>query len=322
MRFNHSRTPFGFTLVELLVVIAIIGVLIALLLPAVQMAREAARRMRCTNNFKQVALAASQYHDARGQFPTGVHLPVDVGGRPMGGTNVWVELLPYFEQRNLYEKWDYVDNRNNVADGKAATQAQVIKILLCPSDSLPETVVQLTAEASPPWAWGYYGMTSYGGNAGLRSFHPGDPPAFPRMTRDGIFFLDSSVRLAEITDGSSSTLLFGERYHRDLECDRRLPIGWPTNGPLAGWGKWGFVARGIGNVTLSTPVKINYKVPLEGDRSTVEDRLCAFGSGHPGGANFAFADGSARFIRDTIPLATLQALSTRAGGEVDSTGDL
>jgi prepilin-type processing-associated H-X9-DG protein len=142
------------------------------------------------------------------------------------------------------------------------------------------------------------------------------------MSRHGIFFLDSSIRLADITDGSSSTFLFGERYHRDPECDRRLPITWPTIGPLiAGWGKWGFVARGTANVTLHTAAPINYKVPTGGDRSTVEDRICAFGSGHPGGANFAFADGSARFVRETIPDATLQALSTRAGSEVVSAAD-
>ena len=130
----------GFTLIELLVVIAIIAILIGLLLPAVQKVREAASRMSCQNNLKQIALAAHNYHDATGRFPTGARLPVDVGGTPSGGTNVWVELLPYFEQDNLYKKWDSNDNRNNVAGGRNATQAQVIKILLCPSDPLPERV--------------------------------------------------------------------------------------------------------------------------------------------------------------------------------------
>src|SRR5262245_8563085 len=108
----------GFTLVELLVVIGIIGILVSLLMPVIQMAREAARRMSCTNNLRQVALAACSYHDARNQFPAGSHQSVDVGGVPTGGTTLWVELLPYFEQRNLFEKWDYVDNRNNVVGGK------------------------------------------------------------------------------------------------------------------------------------------------------------------------------------------------------------
>src|SRR5207253_4423553 len=113
---------------------------------------------------------------------------------------------------------------------------------------------------------------------------------FPRMTRDGIFFLDSRARLADITDGTSNTFLFGERFHHDPEFDRRQPVVWPTISPFASWGRWGFVAKGHANVVLSTPVPINYRVPPGGDGSTVEDRVCAFGSGHPGGANFAFVD--------------------------------
>jgi prepilin-type N-terminal cleavage/methylation domain-containing protein/prepilin-type processing-associated H-X9-DG protein len=312
----RSKARPGFTLIELLVVIAIIAVLLGLLLPAVQKVREAAARMTCANNLKQIALAAHNYHGATGKFPTGVRVPVEVGGRLTGGTNLWVELLPSIEQDNLYKNWDDNDNRNNVAGGRNATQAQVIKTLLCPSDPLPEPVWQVTAESSPPWSRGFYGLSSYGGNAGRRSVPPGDPPAFPRMTRDGIFFLDSCVRMTDVTDGTSNTFLFGERSHRDPEFDRRRPEVWPTISPLAGWGKWGYVAVGIGNVTLSTAVPINYQVPPGGDRSTLEDRLCAFGSGHPGGANFAFADGSVRFLSDSTPLSVLQALSTRAGGEV------
>src|SRR5215831_19415213 len=106
----HFTTRRGFTLIELLVVIAIIAVLIGLLLSAVQKVREAANRAQCLNNLKQIALAAHNYHDAAGRFPPGVHLPVPVSDRPTGGTNLWVELLPYFEQDNLQRKWDYTDN--------------------------------------------------------------------------------------------------------------------------------------------------------------------------------------------------------------------
>jgi prepilin-type N-terminal cleavage/methylation domain-containing protein/prepilin-type processing-associated H-X9-DG protein len=313
----HATTRSGFTLIELLVVIAIIAVLIGLLLPAVQRVREAANRTQCLNNLKQIALAAQNYHDATRKFPTGVRLSVDVDGRPTGGTNVWVELLPYFEQDNLYKKWDFFDNRNNVAGDTSATQARVIEILLCPSDPLLEPV-SLFMEGAVPWARGFYGLSSYGGNGGKRSAFWGDPPAFPGLTRDGIFWIDSRIRLADITDATGNTFLFGERFHHDAEFDRLRPDLWPATAPIAGLGRWAFVAGpgANGNVTLSTPAPINYRVPPGGDRLALEDRVCAFGSGHPGGANFAFADGSVRFLSESTPLPTLQALSTRAGREV------
>src|SRR5262245_49305743 len=265
----------GFTLIELLVVIAIIAVLIGLLLPAVQKVREAANRAQCWNNLKQIALAAHSYQDRERRFPTGARLAVLVGDRPTGGTTLWVELLRDLEQDNLHKKWDYYDNRNNVAGERNAPQAQVIKILLCPSDPLPEPVSPLTA-AAPPWSLGFYGLSSYGGNAGKRSTTFGGAPDYPRMTRDGIFFLESRVRLADITDGTCNTFLFGERVHHDPEFDRRRPVVWPSAGDTAGWGKWGFVAHAgvMGSVTLHSAAPINYWVPPGGNFSTLEDRSC------------------------------------------------
>jgi prepilin-type processing-associated H-X9-DG protein len=239
-----------------------------------------------------------------------------VGVVPSGGTNVWVELLDYFEQGNLRLKWDFVDNRNNVAGGRAATQAHVINLLICPSDVLPEPVWELTqfypVLPIPTWSFGFYGMTSYGGNAGTRSVPT------EQLSKDGVFFVGSNVRVADITDGTSTTLFFGERYHRDAEYERVRPAVWPAAPPMAGWGRWGFVANfgASGNISLSTPQRINYLVPPNGNMATMLDRVCVYGSGHPGGANFAFADGSVRFLSDSMPLSTLKALSTRAGGEV------
>jgi prepilin-type N-terminal cleavage/methylation domain-containing protein/prepilin-type processing-associated H-X9-DG protein len=298
----------GFTLIELLVVIAIIAVLIGLLVPAVQKVREAANRITCTNNLKQIALAAHHHHDAKGSFPPGVRYAVDVGGRPTGGTNVWVELLPYFEQGNLYKKWDYDDNRNNLAGDRNATTAQVIAVLLCPSDPLPEPVIQINKQ-------GIYGLSTYGGNAGKRSL---PSASYPPPTLDGVLCIDIRVRLADVTDGTSNTFLFGERSSVDPEFNSRTSVVWPGTGPLPGWARWANVLSpgAAPSVTLSTPVPINYRVPPGADLPAFKDRVCAFGSGHPGGANFALADGSVRFLSESTPLPTLQAMSTRAGGEV------
>jgi prepilin-type N-terminal cleavage/methylation domain-containing protein/prepilin-type processing-associated H-X9-DG protein len=315
----------GFTLIELLVVITIVAVLIGLVLSAVQSAREAARRVSCTNNLKQLAIAAEHFENSHCKFPTGARAPVMVGDCPTGGTNLWIELLNYFEQQNLYNNWNTIDNRANVAGGRDALQAQVINILLCPSDPLTENVVELTAEVflPPAWSRGFYGMSSYGGNAGTRLLPPGDPPRFPGISRDGVFFIDSAVRVPDVTDGTSQTFLFGERYHRDGAFDSRQPKVLPGRAPISEMGRWGSVGDfgGMVHVTLHTAARINYQAPRDAELPELLDRTCAFGSGHPGGANFAFADGHVRFLRDTASLKTLRDLSTRRGGEVVSADD-
>jgi prepilin-type processing-associated H-X9-DG protein len=173
------------------------------------------------------------------------------------------------------------------------------------------------------YARGFYGLSSYGGNAGTRSFPTG------QQTRDGIFFQDSSISLVDVTDGASNTFLFGERSHSDLEFDRLAFTYAPWFYPVGNMGKWAAVcATGGGSLAehlLSTPVLINYRVPAGtstedflGPSGAEHNRLRAFGSGHPGGANFAFVDGSVRFVSESIPLETLKALSTRAGNDVVS----
>jgi prepilin-type N-terminal cleavage/methylation domain-containing protein/prepilin-type processing-associated H-X9-DG protein len=312
----RSPNRSGFTLIELLVVIAIIGVLIALLLPAVQKVREAANRAKCGNNLKQLALAAHQYHDAKGTFPRGVSTAVDDGGHWADVTNLWVELLPYIEQDNLHRKWDYTDFTNNSAGGTSATTAHVLPILLCPSDRLPDLVPYLSTVGWYPWAAGYYGMGSYGGNGGTRIY-----PA--PLRADGMFIHAHAIayRLADVTDGASNTILLGERYHDDPEYDRissaQAAIVFH---PLTYLGGWAFPEFNASTL-LDSQAPINFRVPSSaavGDMNMIYKRVCAYGSGHPGGANFALADGSVRFLSDSIPLDTLQALSTRAGGEVVS----
>jgi prepilin-type processing-associated H-X9-DG protein len=295
----------------------------------VQKVREAANRTSCTNNLKQLALAAHHHHNVRAKFPNGLHTVDSIGGRYVNGTCWEVELLPYFEQENLHKKWDYTDFRNNVAGGRNATTAQVLELLLCPSDPLPDPVWFVDVSPQYPqyaYASGFYGLSSYGGNAGKLSSDG------PRATRDGIFFQDSSIRLADVTDGTSSTFLFGERSHLDPEFDRLTLAYSPTFYPLGKWGKWASVfATSGGSIwerLLSTPVPINYRVPAGippeeflGATGALNSRLRAFGSGHSGGANFAFADGSVRYLSDQTPLEILQALSTRAGGEPVSAND-
>src|SRR5579871_1794651 len=200
----------AFTLIELLVVIAIIAVLIGLLLPALQKVREAANRSTCTNNLKQLALAAHNHLDVKGVFPTGLHMAdAKPDGRQANATAWAIELFPYFEQENLQKNWDYADYRNNMKGGMDALSAQVIKLLICPSDSELPYVHHVLDTQDFPWAYGFYAAGSYAGNGGQRSF-----PA-SLSTRDGMFFKDSKIHLADVADGSSNTLFFGERLHYD-----------------------------------------------------------------------------------------------------------
>jgi prepilin-type processing-associated H-X9-DG protein len=300
-----------------LVVIGIIAALCALALPAVLAARESSRRSSCTNNLRQLAVAANHFHEIRGCFPPGL-LPVYQNGSPLADrTNLFVELLPFLEQGALHQRWDYKDYRNNLAGGNSAPAAQVLPILLCPSDALPNPVVSFPLTGDWDWGSGTYGLGSYGGNAGkTASTGLSDPPS-----RDGVFLDEGQVGLANITDGTSSTLLFGERSHRDPEYDRLTAAFDPSFSPLASFGAWGSCAWDVNSmydVALSAAVPINWRVPplsSPGNFDWEWQRLCAFGSGHPGGANFALADGSVRFVRDTTSLSVLQALSTRAGSE-------
>jgi prepilin-type processing-associated H-X9-DG protein len=235
-----------------------------------------------------------------------------------------ISMLPYFEQDNLYKKWDFNSYANNTAGGRTSTTAQVIQILLCPSDPLPDPVQHVSSQEGD----NYFGMNSYCGNAGSKSFFPGYPtdnPPWHTMSKDGIFFGDSKVRMADISDGTSNTFLFGERYHRDPEFDRIYP-----QYPIANWGGWAWVypVNSVADFMLSACVPpnlannvvlINYKVPPAagvGDFRYINDRLSAYGSGHTGGANFAMSDGSVRWFSEGTPSLVLKQLSTRNGGEV------
>jgi prepilin-type N-terminal cleavage/methylation domain-containing protein/prepilin-type processing-associated H-X9-DG protein len=288
----------AFTLIELLVVIGIIGVLLGLLLPAVQKVRAAASRILCSNNMRQLALAAHHYHDRNGSFPPGFfRAPGPM--RQVSVFTLFVELLAYIEQDNLERRWDYQRYGNNRGPYPTAPAAQVVDIFVCPADALPRPAIFRNEPSDPPEHWG---LTSYGGNAGIRS------TGWP--TRDGIFYEGSAVRLEDITDGASTTLFFGERNHFDPNYDRLCP-----RDPIGSNGWWAY--PGTADVLLSAAVSINYQVPASAvDCEKVKaDRLSAFGSRHGEGANFALADGSVRFLPSVTSLTLLRHLSTRAGGE-------
>jgi len=325
----------GFTLVELLVVIAIIGILVALLLPAVQAAREAARRTQCINTLKQLALAAHHYHDAAGSFPPAILLSQYDPGRALyRGASLFVLLLPYIEQGSLHSQWDFADPNKNFGGG-LHSRAAMGPNLLCPSEPESENPLYYSSRLTGSSTDRYIRVTNYAGNAGTRSYHPDS--GF--LKTDGIFFgagpgsqpqpYQQPVRLADITDGTSNTLLFGERSRWDPNYNSFAEQGWDW--PFRYYGNWCGTSRlALAHVTLSSYSPINYRLPFSyenragasppantaGDFTYYIDlRVCAFGSSHPGGANFALADGSVRFVSQTIPLMTLRALSTRQSGE-------
>jgi len=318
-----GRPRAAFTLIELLVVIAIIAVLIALLLPAVQAAREAARRMQCANNLKQIGLAAHNYESTHRAYPPG-QIKLSFAATPrFRGFSLYVNLLPFLEQQPLYNRWNFADPLSN-ADGTTANTSIVLGSLLCPSDLIPQNPVGTGNR--------WYGIASYGGNGGSQSHPP------TSLSSDGVFHATGpaapgfrQVGPSDIVDGLSNTLFFGERNHRDANYDTFAAAGWATE-PMGMWGWWAPSGGnfGLSDVTMSTIAPINYKLGFnfadkpadasgqDGFAAYDARRVGSFGSQHPGGANFAMADGSVRFLKDTTALPTLRALGTRAGGEVVS----
>jgi prepilin-type N-terminal cleavage/methylation domain-containing protein/prepilin-type processing-associated H-X9-DG protein len=309
----------GFTLIELLVVIAIIAVLIGLLLPAVQKVREAASRMACANNLKNLGLAAHNYHDAQKKFPPGAVGPFTPSFPQylqLKHHGLGTYLLPYLEQDALFRQysWDvsWFDPPNQLA---VNTQ---LRIWQCPSAESNRIVDGSLPTIAPPPEAPSNGTAACGDYAGMGVVDAGlvlagviDPPGGPRDERghyEGVFPINRATRLIDITDGASATILMAECAGRPQLWRGRVQIPnlWLTGGPWASRNLlWGRGASADGTAFFGTCA-----VNCTNDREVY--------SFHPGGANVVFADGHVRFLRADINIRVFAALVTRAGGEVVS----
>mgnify|MGYP003325333575 CR=1 FL=1 len=287
------RRP-GFTLIELLVVIAIIAVLIALLLPAVQQAREAARRTQCRNNLKQFGLAIHNYHDNFNLVPPG-WIGVTGNQPDVSGINGWSwasRLLPQLDQSALYNQINFNLQVGNASN--ATARATSFNVFECPSDLVVKKWTIPTAGTTNPLA--DVAGASYAGVFGKDEvdFCNGLAAGVP-CTSNGMFFLNSNVRFADVTDGLSTTLLVGERQTRSAK-------GWLYT--------WSGVVAGADNPICR----------ILGDTDVVPNnslvRMDEFASYHTGGAQFVLGDGSVRFVSTNIDLNVYRNLSSRNGGDV------
>jgi prepilin-type N-terminal cleavage/methylation domain-containing protein/prepilin-type processing-associated H-X9-DG protein len=316
----------GYTLIELLVVIAIIGILLGLLLPAVQKAREAAARAKCQNNLKQLALAAHGHHDTYQRLPAAlaaVNSPYYgpwVSTDPNAAYSTWVvPLLPFLEQGNLHRVW-FDPNTPGHADGwgsnaggaSGAPNAQVIPTLLCPSDGLVGAKYTWPAPIDQA-----VGLSSYGVNYSTQ-LPPADGVTPP--VGDGVVYYNSQVQLVGITDGTSATLLFGERDNHEPRWKYVAP-GSDLGGYFSGWvfGGWYHLRLPLEQINWKLPAGVETSPPTGAVLTDLlNKRLATYGSAHGGGCNVATCDGAVRFLRQTLPLDILTKLTTRAGGDVPS----
>jgi prepilin-type N-terminal cleavage/methylation domain-containing protein len=328
---RHSpsrRTRAGFTLIELLVVIAIIAILIGLLLPAVQQAREAARQTQCKNNLKQIGLALHNYLDAHSRFPPVTVFPVDRLYEPW---SAHARLLPYIDQANLHNLVDWNASTEYTADVRVCQTR--VPIYLCPSE---------TQDRARPTAQLIHYPTNYSFNEGTWFIY--DP--ISRKTGDGSFAVNSAVKIAEIVDGTSSTLASAENkaYQPNL-WDTMMPATMgvaPPNSPAEAAAYFGgtfdqnghteWVEGDVHETGFTTTFTPNTKVPYTNAGVTYDVDVTSMRdsesltvptysattarSYHTGMVNALLMDGSVRGISSNIDRGVWRALGTRAGGEV------
>jgi len=338
--FRMSALRRGFTLVELLVVIAIIGVLVGLLLPAVQAAREAARRMSCSNNLKQLSLALHNYHSTFDQFP-------GIGDSISNGWSVQAQLLPYAEQSGLYDLVDFEAGLGRAASTEGfnppndVAAASVVPFFVCPSDDVPVRKIVAYSRGSNTYDWEHAGL-SYAVNVGSGT---GDYVDYGSRT-DGLFWVDSQTGFREILDGTSNTIAFAEtlmgigndqntvpyqQSHKFIakgsgrnvsdmtafrdtvwSTDPRVFVDSHSNWSGTRGANWisGFGSAGGSMNGWYTP---NHPLP---DLSSRAYQVTGPRSHHTGGAMISLADGSVRFITDSIERELFHSLWTTRGHEV------
>lgn len=302
-----SRKQSAFTLVELLVVIAIIGILVGLLLPAVQAAREAARRMQCSNNMKQLGLAMHNYHDVYLKFPPG---GLEVSGYLIGWPG---RIFDFIEEGNRIDAMNGLTPNALVKMtpyrfgtsphyGDDPIFVDPIPAFACPSSPLGEQATVYGGRVN--------GTLHYRANAGSVNYDMVNVATSSRdYSTSGAIYPNSKTKFAHITDGTSSTLLVGE-------CSDRQ--GW-TDSMLNSWGgiqawTWGYYYYGSGAGYLQLDNKnLQYPINFSGISTT---NATPYRSAHPGGAQFSLCDGSVRFLTETMDFNVLDAMATRARGEV------